>query len=77
VVAIIGVETQYGGNMGKFRVLEALATLAFDYPRRAAYFRKELENFLLLARPRASIRCPARFLRRGNGLWAIHAEQLP
>jgi len=50
VVAIIGVETQYGGNMGKYRVLEALSTLAFDYPRRADYFRKELESFLLLAR---------------------------
>jgi membrane-bound lytic murein transglycosylase B len=50
VVAIIGVETQYGGNMGKYRVLEALSTLAFDYPRRAAYFRKELENYLLLTR---------------------------
>jgi membrane-bound lytic murein transglycosylase B len=50
VVAIIGVETQYGGNMGKYQVLEALATLAFDYPRRAAYFRKELENFLLMTR---------------------------
>jgi membrane-bound lytic murein transglycosylase B len=50
VVAIIGVETQYGGNMGKYRVFEALATLAFDYPRRAAYFSKELENFLLLTR---------------------------
>ncbi|MER2602102.1 MAG: lytic murein transglycosylase, partial [Candidatus Competibacter phosphatis] len=50
VVAIIGVETQYGGNMGSFRVLEALSTLAFDYPRRAAYFRKELENYLLLTR---------------------------
>ena len=50
VVAIIGVETQYGGNMGKYRVLEALATLAFGYPRRAAYFRKELENFLLMTR---------------------------
>lgn len=50
VVAIIGVETQYGGNMGKYRALEALSTLAFGYPRRAAYFRKELENFLLLAR---------------------------
>ncbi|MCP5159668.1 MAG: lytic murein transglycosylase B [Gammaproteobacteria bacterium] len=50
VVAIIGVETQYGGNMGSYRVLEALSTLAFDYPRRANYFRKELENYLLLAR---------------------------
>lgn len=50
VVAIIGVETQYGGNMGSFRILEALSTLAFDYPRRAAYFRKELENYLLLTR---------------------------
>lgn len=50
VVAIIGVETQYGGNMGKYRVFEALSTLAFGYPRRAAYFRKELENYLLLTR---------------------------
>jgi membrane-bound lytic murein transglycosylase B len=50
VVAIIGVETQYGGNMGRHRVLEALATLAFDYPRRADFFRKELEAYLLLTR---------------------------
>jgi membrane-bound lytic murein transglycosylase B len=50
VVAIIGVETQYGGNLGKHRVLEALATLAFDYPRRADFFRQELEAFLLLTR---------------------------
>lgn len=50
VVAIIGVETQYGGNMGKHRVFEALATLAFGYPRRAAFFRKELESYLLLTR---------------------------
>jgi membrane-bound lytic murein transglycosylase B len=50
VIAIIGVETQYGGNMGRHRVLEALATLAFDYPRRADFFRKELEAFLLLTR---------------------------
>ena len=50
IVAIIGVETEYGRNMGSFRVLEALATLAFYYPRRADFFRTELEQFLLLAR---------------------------
>ncbi len=50
VVAIIGVETEYGRNMGSFSVLEALATLAFEYPPRADFFRGELEQFLLLAR---------------------------
>jgi len=50
IVAIIGVETRYGGNMGGFTVIDALATLAFDYPPRAAYFRSELEQFLLLTR---------------------------
>ena len=50
IAAIIGVETEYGRNMGKFRVLEALATLAFDYPPRAAFFRGELEHYLLLTR---------------------------
>jgi membrane-bound lytic murein transglycosylase B len=50
VVAIIGVETEYGRNTGTFRVLDALATLAFDYPRRAEFFRSELEQFLLFAR---------------------------
>ena len=50
IVAIIGVETEYGGNTGNFRVLEALATLAFRYPRRAEFFLTELEQFLLLAR---------------------------
>ncbi len=50
IVAIIGVETEYGRNTGNFRVLEALATLAFNYPRRAEFFRTELEQFLLLAR---------------------------
>ncbi|MBS1229611.1 MAG: lytic murein transglycosylase [Proteobacteria bacterium] len=50
IVAIIGVETEYGRNMGRFSALEALATLAFDYPPRAAFFRNELEQLLLLAR---------------------------
>lgn len=50
VVAILGVETYYGRNTGRHRALDALATLAFDYPRRAAFFRGELGQFLLLAR---------------------------
>ncbi|MDO8206953.1 MAG: lytic murein transglycosylase B, partial [Gallionella sp.] len=50
IVALIGVETIYGQNMGNFRTLDALTTLAFDYPRRSAFFRDELENYLLLAR---------------------------
>ncbi len=50
VVAIIGVETFYGRNTGSHRVIDALATLAFDYPRRAAFFRGELKEYLLLAR---------------------------
>jgi membrane-bound lytic murein transglycosylase B len=50
IVAIIGVETVYGRNMGDFRVIDALSTLAFDYPKRAEFFLGELENFLLLAR---------------------------
>jgi peptidoglycan lytic transglycosylase B len=50
IVATIGVETMYGRDMGSFSVLEALTTLAFDYPPRAAFFKDELEQFLLLAR---------------------------
>jgi membrane-bound lytic murein transglycosylase B len=50
IVALIGVETRYGTNTGKFKTLEALTTLAFDYPRRADFFRGELEQYLLLAR---------------------------
>ncbi|RJG12121.1 lytic murein transglycosylase B [Pseudomonas cavernicola] len=50
IVAIIGVETFYGGNTGSYRVIDALSTLGFDYPPRAEFFRKELKQFLLLAR---------------------------
>ncbi len=50
IVAILGVETMYGRITGDVRVVDALATLAFDYPRRADYFRSELEQFLLYVR---------------------------
>jgi membrane-bound lytic murein transglycosylase B len=50
VIAIIGVETFYGRNTGNWRVVEALTTLAFDYPPRASFFRSELEQYLLFAR---------------------------
>jgi len=50
IVGILGCETFFGRITGRFRVLDALATLAFDYPPRSAYFRGELEQFLLLAR---------------------------
>ena len=50
IVAIIGVETVYGRNIGTYRVIEALSTLAFDYPPRAVYFRAELEQYLLHTR---------------------------
>jgi len=50
IVGILGVETLFGRITGRFRVIDALATLAFDYPPRSKYFRDELEQFLLLAR---------------------------
>jgi len=50
ITAIIGVETFYGRIAGSYRVVDALNTLAFHYPKRADFFRSEFEQFLLLAR---------------------------
>ena len=50
LVGIIGVETYFGRRTGSYRVLDALATLAFAYPPRSKFFRNELEQFLLLVR---------------------------
>ncbi|MBV8030857.1 MAG: lytic murein transglycosylase B [Betaproteobacteria bacterium] len=50
IVAILGVETLYGRNTGRYRVVDALSTLAFDYPPRADFFRDELVSYLLMAR---------------------------
>lgn len=50
ILGILGVETAYGQNTGSFRVVDALATIAFDGPRRQEYFRQELKELLLLAR---------------------------
>ena len=50
LLGIVGVETFFGENVGKYRVIDALATLAFDYPPRQAFFRGELEQYLVMAR---------------------------
>ena len=50
LVGIIGVETYFGRITGKDRVIDALATLAFEYPKRSTFFTKELKQFLILAR---------------------------
>ena len=50
IAAIIGLETNYGGYKGKIRVIDALSTAAFDYPRRRPFFKKQLEEFFLLSR---------------------------
>lgn len=53
VVGILGVETSFGRITGRYRVIDALATLAFDYPPRSDFFRGELQEFLILAREEA------------------------
>jgi len=50
LLGILGVETRFGAQAGSYRVLDALATLAFDYPPRAPFFRGQLEQLLLMTR---------------------------
>ena len=50
IAAIIGVETYYGRITGSYRVIDALTTLAFDYPKRASFFKKQLREYLMLAK---------------------------
>ena len=50
ILAILGVETMYGRNTGKYRVLDVLTTLSLDYPRRSAYFGSELAQLIRLSR---------------------------
>ena len=50
MLAILGAETNYGTYTGTFRIVDALSTIAFNYPRRAEYFQEELTEFFLLAR---------------------------
>lgn len=50
IVAIIGVETRYGRNMGSYRVIDALSTLGFDYPPRGKFFQGQLKEYFYLLR---------------------------
>jgi len=50
IVGILGVETRFGTQAGNYRVIDALSTLAFDYPPRAPFFRGQLEQYLLMTR---------------------------
>ncbi len=50
ITAIIGVETRYGEYKGRYRVMDSLATLGFDYPKRSRFFKSELKHYLLLVR---------------------------
>lgn len=71
IVAIIGVETLYGKRQGEYRVLDALTTLAFHYPKRSAFFTKELREYLLLCREQKI--SPTKYL--GSYAGAIGAPQ--
>lgn len=85
-VGILGVETSFGEITGRFRVIDALSTLAFDYPPRSPYFRGELEQFLLLVReeavdPRTALGSYAgamgapQFMPTSYRKWAVDADE--
>lgn len=85
IVGILGAETYFGRITGKYRVVDALSTLAFDYPPRASYFRAELEQFLLLAREEtldakavlgsyAGAMGNAQFMPRSYRAWAVDGD---
>jgi membrane-bound lytic murein transglycosylase B len=85
IVGILGAETFFGRITGRFRVVDALSTLAFDYPPRASYFRAELEQFLLLAREEqfdpkvvqgsyAGAMGNAQFMPRSYREWAVDGD---
>ena len=77
IVSIIGLETSYGKIMGSFNVLETLSTLAFDYPRRAPFFKKELRTIALAgARGRARSRDCQGILCGRHGYAPVYAQQL-
>ena len=77
VVGVIGVETFYGRFMGTFRTLDALATLAFDFPsgrrNRSAFFRDELEQLLVLGQRGKARRRPGRGLAT-PALWGCRSS---
>ena len=71
IVAIIGVETSYGRVAGSYRVLDALSTLAFDYPPRAPFFTAQLDTYS------GSGHGPDRLdgvICRRHGVWPVHAQ---
>jgi membrane-bound lytic murein transglycosylase B len=85
IVGILGAETFFGRITGKYRVVDALSTLAFDFPPRSSYFRAELEQFLLLAREEnidtkvvqgsyAGAMGNAQFMPRSYRSWAVDGD---